>query len=188
MSRMQEALSREDYDHANAAVPVAVMFEANTQERSEKRPNHTRQGKSDRGRLSRSDILWIVRHSVPKDDSPGLDKTEQPAQPPKVAKGNPFKARKRPAARSVSFPRDERALVQPGETKRVALAAQVRSFQERSDLRACLLPGMMSKISPNACEGWQRQATVRTSRIMAKMKLDACKNCQYRLEPEAAQQ
>jgi hypothetical protein len=186
MSRMQDALSREDYDCANYAVPVAVMLEANTPEPSDERQNRTPASEPDRGRLSRSDILWIVRHPVPRRDRtrPG-----DPSQPnsPRVERKTAPKGRKRPDRGPVSIPRVEQARLEPSERQAVALAAQVKSFQERSDLRECLIPGMLSKISPKACEGWQHQATVRTSRVMAKMKLDSCKNCPHRLQAEQAQ-
>jgi hypothetical protein len=186
MSRMQDSFARKDYNHENPAVPVAVMFEANTPEPSDERQNCTPTSEPDCGRLSRGDILWIVRHPVPSD---GSTRPRNPAQPEprRVERKSAPKARKRPDRGPVSIPRVEQGRLQRAASKAEAVAAQVRSFQERSDLRGCLIPGMLSKISPKACEGWQRQATVRTSRVMAKMKLDSCRNCPYRLHPEQAQ-
>jgi len=57
--------------------------------------------------------------------------------------------------------------------------AQVRRFQDRDDLRECLLPGMLGRISPRACEGWKREAVVRNSRSMSKIKLEPCKRCRF---------
>jgi len=59
------------------------------------------------------------------------------------------------------------------------LAVQIRQFQARPDLRECLLPVILGGVSRKACEGWQRQATARTSRFLAKIKLGPCKGCKY---------
>jgi len=63
------------------------------------------------------------------------------------------------------------------------LDAQIRIFKEREDLRECLIPGMVSGISQKACEGWRRQATARSARYLAKIKLGPCKDCKYLSEP-----
>lgn len=59
------------------------------------------------------------------------------------------------------------------------LDAQIIRFQDRDDLRECLLPGMLGRISPRACEGWKREATARNSRAMSKIKLEPCKRCRF---------
>jgi hypothetical protein len=59
------------------------------------------------------------------------------------------------------------------------LAVQIREFQKRSDLRDCLLPGMLGRVSRSACEGWQRHAASRSSRFLAKIKLGPCRGCKY---------
>jgi hypothetical protein len=182
---MQDALSREEYNCVNPAVPVAAMLEAETSDRTDAKQNVS-QTESDRKKLSRSAILWIVRHPVPREDRSRAGNESQ-TKSLRVQRKNDPKARKRFAPGPVSVPRHDIAAVQPAEQKQETLAAQVQSFQERPDLHACLLPGMLSKISPAACEGWQRQATHRTSRLMAKMKLDSCQNCPYRLKSEPAQ-
>lgn len=184
MSRMQDALSREEYNCANPAMPVAVMMEAETLEQTNQA--HTSQQNESNGRsLSRNAILWIVRHPAPREDRTGRSDVSRPKSP-RVQRQNYPKARKRHVPGPVSIPRHDISSVQVAKRKEETLAAEIQRFQERPDLHACLLPGMLSKISPNACEGWQRQATHRTSRVMAKMKLDSCRNCPYRLQAEPA--
>jgi hypothetical protein len=67
-----------------------------------------------------------------------------------------------------------------------AVDAQIRAFMERPDLRHCWLPGMLSRISRQACEGWQRQARFRASKLSVKIKLDPCKKCQFYVQNAAA--
>jgi hypothetical protein len=67
-----------------------------------------------------------------------------------------------------------------------AVEAQIRKFMERPDLRHCWLPGMLSRISREACEGWQRQARFRASKLSVKIKLDPCKKCQFYVQTAAA--
>jgi hypothetical protein len=67
-----------------------------------------------------------------------------------------------------------------------AVDAQIRKFMERPDLRHCWLPGMLSRISREACEGWQRQARFRASKLSVKIKLDPCKRCQFYAQSAAA--
>jgi hypothetical protein len=57
--------------------------------------------------------------------------------------------------------------------------AQIRKFMERPDLRNCCLPGMISRISRQACEGWQRQSRNRASKLTVKIKLDPCRKCRF---------
>ncbi len=67
-----------------------------------------------------------------------------------------------------------------------AIDVQIRNFMERPDLRHCRLPGMLSRISRQACEGWQRQARFRASKLSVKIKLDPCKKCQFYMQTAAA--
>ncbi len=177
MSRMQEALSRKDYDCVKPAAPVAATCEADAQERSDERYDKKTLGESDSRERRRNAILWIVRHSVSKGDRPAPGSTSR-LKVPRVAKANSPRARRRPQARSLSIPRQEAVSSPPRQDERESVEAQIQRFQARADLRDCLLPGMLSRISRKACEGWQHQATVRTSRIMTKMKLDPCRKCQ----------
>jgi hypothetical protein len=177
MSRMQEALSRKDYDCARLAVPVAEPCEADIPERSGNRYHDKTLGESDTRQRQRSLIVWMVRNpptrgnhpdaeSISRLKSPGVERTSAPG------------AWKRSEGRLVSG--------EPLQKESESVAAQVKRFQERADLRECLLPGMLSRISRKACEGWQRHASVRTSRVVAKMKRESCKKCQYSLEPHPA--
>ncbi len=97
--------------------------------------------------------------------------------------------------RSVAASRtNRRALVAKSRTKNShgittdpeAVDAQIKRFMERPDLRHCWLPGMLSKISRQACEGWQRQARFRASKLSVKIKLDPCKKCQFYVQTTAA--
>jgi hypothetical protein len=185
MSRMQEALSRKDYECAKNAMPVAAPCEADAQEQSNEMSRDKTVGESDFNQLRRSAILWIVRNPPTRDYRPAAERTSR-LKSPRVARTNAPGTGKRSQRTRVSVPSHESVPGQPRQNQVESVAAQIRRFQERADLRECLLPGMLSRISGKACEGWQRQASVRTSRIMAKMKLEACKRCQYGLEPDPA--
>ena len=69
-----------------------------------------------------------------------------------------------------------------GTGNKESLAEQVKKFQQRTDLRECLLPGMKRGISKQACEGWRRQVLDHSSRLMARVKLDPCKKCRFAQE------
>jgi hypothetical protein len=56
---------------------------------------------------------------------------------------------------------------------------QIKLFKERLDLRECRVPGMLSKISPAACEGRRKQAEMKNSKFMGKIKLGPCRECRY---------
>lgn len=185
MSRMQEALSHNDYDCATAAVPVAEPCEADTQERSDKRYHVKTVGESDCRQLWRSSMQRIVRNPPSRVDRPAAERTSRLGSP-RAAGASAPRTCKRSESRSVSVPRQESVSGQLRLNDGESVAEQIRRFQERADLRECLLPGMLSKISRKACEGWQRQASVRTSRMLAKMKLEFCKRCQYGREPDPA--
>ena len=185
MSRMQEALSHKDYDCAKPAVPVAEPSEADTQERSDKRYHSKTIGESDCRRLWRSSIQWIVRNPPTRADRPTAERTSR-FKSARVARTGDQGTGERPGSRSVSVPRQESVSGQPRRKESDSVATQIHRFQERADLRECLLPGMLSRITRKACEGWQRQASLRNSRMLAKMKLESCKRCQYALEPDPA--
>lgn len=186
MSRMQEATFRKGYDCAKPALPVAETCEADTQERSDERYHHKTLGESDCSQLRRSSILWLVRNPPTKCDHPAAERTSR-LKSPRTPRPSGAGAWKRSQSRRLSVPRHESVPSQPRQEEGESVAAQIRRFQERADLRECLLPGMLGKVSLKACEGWQHQASLRTSRVLAKMKLDSCQRCQYRLESDAAQ-
>jgi hypothetical protein len=178
MSRMQEFFSRKDYHCARPAVPVAEPCEADTQEQSDKSPRDDTLGESDYRQLRRSSILWIVRKSPSRDERSSTERTSR-LKSPKVARTSTPGTGKRSESRRVSALRHGSVSGQPRQRESESVAAQIRRFQERADLRECLLPGMLARISRKACEGWQRQASARNSRMMARIKLEPCKSCQY---------
>ena len=185
MSRMQEAFSRTEHDCAKPAVPVAEPFEVDTQEQSERRHEDHIIGESDYRQLRRSSIPWIVRKSPTRNDRPAGERISR-RRFHRVARPSAPGTFKRSESRAVAAPHQESVSGQPGRRESESVAAQIRRFQERADLRECLLPGMLGKISGRACQGWQRQASVRNSRVLAKIKLEPCKGCQYCLEPDPA--
>ncbi len=185
MSRMQEALSRKDCDRAKPAVPVAEPYEADTQEPSSKGYNDNTLSESDYRQLPHSSILWIVRKSPTRDDRPSVERTSR-TKSRRVARESAPGTCKRSKNRRVSAPRHGSVTGQPRREESESVAAQIRRFQERADLRECLLPGMVGGVSRKACEGWQRQASVRNSRMLAKVKLEPCKRCRYSLESNPA--
>lgn len=65
----------------------------------------------------------------------------------------------------------------------ISEAAQMELFQQRSDLRKCILPGMLKPISKGACEGWRSSQIKRYSKQMARIKLGPCLACEHFCEP-----
>ncbi len=59
----------------------------------------------------------------------------------------------------------------------------VKKFKLRRDLRDCQLPGMVSKVTKEACRGWRKTQVQRYSKQMAKVKLGPCLGCRYFNEP-----
>lgn len=182
MPRMQDALFRKDSDCAKPAVPGVEICEVDTHEQSEKSHQDATMRDIDRRQFKHRPILWIVPKSPARDDHHAPKRSAR-SKSTRVERPNVVETRKRAEARRESALRHEPAAghTQPQEDQSVS--AQIRRFQERADLRECLLPGMLGKVSRKACEGWQRQATVRNSRMLARVKLDPCKKCTYALEP-----
>ncbi len=60
-----------------------------------------------------------------------------------------------------------------------SLEAWIEQFKARSDLRPCRVPGMLSGISPHACESRRRHILKSSSHLMAKIKLEPCSRCPY---------
>jgi hypothetical protein len=183
MSRMQEVSSHKNYDQAEPSLPLAL--ERNAHEWCHQRHDDQALAESDRRRISRDSILWIVRNPAAKVERPAIDPRSR-LKTPRTARRSAPKRQRRPEPGSEPVFREQSESSLPCPNEGESVAAQIRSFQERADLRECLLPGMLSRVSRKACEGWQKQATVRTSRVLAKMKRDSCKRCQYRLEPDSA--
>ena len=182
MSRMQDALFPKDHDCPKPAVPVADLCEADTQEGSLESCQGDTLRRSDHSKLRRSPILWIVRPFPTRDDRPAAERTVR-LKSKRVGGTSPQGTRSRSQNRRLSALRSESVAGKPLQKEDESVAAQIRRFQEGADLRECLLPGMLGRISPKACEGWQRQTSVRNSRMMAKIKLEPCKKCQYGILP-----
>lgn len=176
MSRMQEAFFRKGYDCTKPHGQFAAACEAVAQEPSSGTCQENTCNQPDRTQSRRNSILWMVRN--PRTN--GL----RPAAKKNTGLISSRTARGRSDCVRVSIPRQEANSPRPREKTDESVSTQIKRFQGREDLRECLLPGMLSKISQKACEGWQRQASVRTSRVLARMKLDPCKRCQYRLEAD----
>ncbi len=185
MSRMQDALFRKDYDCAKPACPLTEMCEADTEERFDKSCHGDTLRESDRRQLKRSPIMWIVHESPTGGDRPAAERTAR-LKSGRMGSTRAPGTRKRSESRKLSAPGNESPAVQPRQREDESVAAQIRRFQERADLRECLLPGMLSGVSRKACEGWQRQESVRNSRMLAKIKLESCKKCRYGLESALA--
>ncbi len=179
---MQEALSRKDYDSPKPVVPVLAPSENDIPQSSEK---HHGSGlaESDGLRTPTQSALMIVANTAARPDRPTSSATSQ-LKSPKVGRAS-APGKHKPRRRSAPTHRHGVVSGQSPQQQCESIQAQVLNFQQREDLRECLLPGMLSKISREACEGWQRQASVRTPRMLAKMKLESCKRCQYSLEPDS---
>ena len=183
MSRMQDALFRTHPDEcAKPAVPVPEMCKVDTQEQSQESSQDDTLRATDSRQLRRQPILWIVPKPAPNGDRSSRKRTAR-LKSTRARTRNAPDTRNLPEVGRVSTPCDESVAGDPRQKEDESLAAQVRRFQEQADLRECLLPGMLGKVSRKACEGWQRQAPARNSRMLARIKLDSCKKCKYALEP-----
>ncbi len=185
MSGIQDALFRKDYDCTKPAVPVTELCDADAQERSEKSYQSDTLREIDHRRLKGGTVLWIIPKSPTIGDRPAKQRTAR-LKSTRVGRRKPPDTRKRPEAGRVPALGRESGVELPRQEKEESLAEQIRRFQERADLRECLLPGMVGGVSQKACEGWQRQAALRNSRMLAKIKLQPCKECPYALRPAAA--
>jgi len=182
MSGIQEALFRNDQDCTQPALPISERYEAFTPEMP------CRSGRVDTsselylgdGRSNSTQCLTL-KFRIKPEASGGRRttrlKSARAAAADTPGKGNRWESRRVPA-----LP-DNATSGQPRHTDIESIDAQIRRFRARTDLRECLLPGMVGRISPRACLGWQRQAAVRNSRMLAKIKLESCKKCRYCLDP-----
>lgn len=185
MSRMQDALFRKDYDCPNPAVPVPDLSEPDNQEGAHEGCNVETLCESKSCHLRRNPILWVVPNPPTRAGRPTGERTAR-LKSNRVRSANAPNTRKRSETKKVSALHNESPAGQSLHEENESLAARIRHFQERADLRECLLPGMLGGVSRNACEGWQRQESVRNSRMLAKIKLEPCKNCRYGLESALA--
>ena len=185
MSGIQDALFRKDYDRTKPALPVAEICDADAQEQSEKSYQSDTLSEIDHRRVTGGTVLWIIPKSPIIGDRPAKPRTAR-LKSTRVGRTNRRGTRKPPQARIVPALGKESVSELPRQEKGESLAEQIRRFQERGDLRECLLPGMVGGVSQKACEGWQRQASLRNSRMLARIKLEPCKKCPYALKPAAA--
>jgi hypothetical protein len=182
MSRMQEASDPVEYNYAQ--LTKSISPEANNQERT---PWVSEDGSSEESHFRRShrdSAVWIVKHPIARDER-NVSANKEGESPQMDHAGAPDRKRhSQPRSRSV---RGRVSLPLPfGQNETDSLGAQIRKFKEREDLRECLIPGMVGGISQKACEGWRRQTTARSARLMAKIKLGPCKDCKYFSEPSAS--
>jgi hypothetical protein len=182
MSQIQPALFRNDCDCAKPAVPISQMCRADAPDAPDKICGTDTSGEPDRRQHRASSIVSFILKSLDRVDRPATRKAAR-LKSARVARANALGKGMGSEDRNVCSPCNESVSAQPRPQEDESLAAQIRRFRERTDLRECLLPGMVGRISPKACQGWQRQASVRNSRVLAKIKLGSCKNCQYALEP-----
>jgi hypothetical protein len=178
MSQIQEALSRKDLDCTDTAAQVFAPPETVAQKRYENKHDKKHVRESDCLKLPRGSILLCDRYQSTCADRPKSERASQnkfATMTKAVAAGKS----KRSESKSISVPHQHSRSAQTRQNENEPVSAQIRRFQERADLRECLLPGMLSGISPRACEGWQRKSLVRTSKAMAKIKLEPCKKCRF---------
>ncbi len=182
MSRMQEASGPVEYNYAKLA--NSITPEANSPERPLCVPEPNCYEGRDFGRASRDAAVWIVQHPTSRDARTGAETNKKPGLP--ITPQTSTSGRQgHTHARSRSVRHKAFCRLPLGQNENDSLDAQIRIFKEREDLRKCLIPGMVSGMSQKAREGWQRQATSRSARFLAKIKLGPCKDCKYFSEPSA---
>lgn len=185
MSQMQEALYRKNNDCAKRAVPILEPCEIDTQELSDTRYHDNALGESGRRQLKPTSVPRIVGNHPTRPDRHAMERTSR-LKSPRVTRTSALGTGKRSENRRGSTHCHESVAGQPQPKQNESIEAQILRFKERADLRECLLPGMLSRISPKACEGWQQRASVRNSRMMARLKLEFCRNCRFGLKREPA--
>lgn len=174
MSETQAASSRQKRDCARIEIPDAsrVAPEAT----SAKMGTIEAQTEETRRRVHHHFHPWMFRVPSAEEAPPSPRRNlKQGSIDPE--RSNDLQQRTAPAWRSRARRRQEHARV--AEPEENSLAEQIRSFQERADLRECRLPGMLGRISRQACEGWQRQTGLHSSQILAKIKLNPCTKCEH---------
>ena len=174
MSETQAASSRQKRDCARFEIPNAsrVVPEAT----SAKRETIEAQTEETLRRVHHHFHTWMLHGPSAEGELPSpRSNPKRKSIDPEEA--NDLQRRHAPAWRSRALRRQEHARVAEREEK--SLAEQIRSFQERADLRECRLPGMLSRISRQACEGWQRQTGLHSSQILARIKLNPCTRCEH---------
>jgi hypothetical protein len=176
MSRMQEASGQPEYDYAQLA--NSITSEHDDQEHPLRLADSNRYEGRPFNRARKDPVVWIVQHPTSRDKRNETE-TNRGLKSPIRHQTNASERQRNSQIRSRSDRHKVVCHLTSRQTEIDSLDTQIRIFKQREDLRECLLPGMISGISQKACEGWQRQATGRSSRFMAKIKLGPCKNCKY---------
>ncbi len=176
MSGMQEASGPQECNYAQLA--DSITPEANDQDRAAWVSGPGCYDGLGFGSAPRDAMVWIVQHPASRGERNGAETNKQIKSCRKPQVSAPGQQRLS-EARSRSIPHKVLRRLPPVKEETACLDAQIRNFKERKDLRECLIPGMVSGISQKACEGWRRQTTAHSSRLMAKIKLGPCKDCKY---------
>ena len=166
MSGMQEAPGTVECNYAQLADTI-------TAEADHELP----QGR-DFGRAPGDSAVQIVQHPTSEDERNGVA-TNEKLKSAIMPQTRAYKGQGHSHARSHSIFLKAFCRLPLVQNENDNLDAQIRIFKEREDLRECRIPGMVSGISQEACEGWRRQATGRYARFPAKIKLGLCKDCKY---------
>lgn len=174
MSETQAASSRQKCNCARTQIPNASHVAPD--ETSAKRGTIETETEQTRRRVHHHFHTWMLRGLSAEGELPSpRSNLKQGSIDPE--RSNDPERKPGPKWRSRALRRQDHARVAEREEK--SLAEQIRSFQERADLRECRLPGMLSRISRQACEGWQRQTGLYSSQILAKIKLNPCTRCEH---------
>jgi hypothetical protein len=182
MSRIQEVSDPVEHNYAqfSKSIPLEVK-------NGEHLPWVSEDGsaqKCDSRRHHRDAGVWIVQRPTTREGRNECpDQERESTQMDHAVAPN---RQKHSQSRSRSIRGRASSPLPPGQNDKDSLGAQIRNFKEREDLRECLIPGMVSGISQKACEGWRRQTTARSAKLLAKIKLGPCKDCKYFSEPSAS--
>jgi len=180
MSRMQEGSDPVQCSYAQLA--NSIRPQTNKHERSPRVPEPGCYEGSDVGPVRKDPVVRIVHEPTSRDVRNGSD-TNKKLESPTLPQTQTPDRQKHSHAGSQSICHKVSGCLPRDKDENQPFATQIRIFQEREDLRECLIPGMVSGISQKACEGWRHQSTARSSRFLAKIKLGPCRDCKYFREP-----
>jgi hypothetical protein len=183
MSQLQEVLSRENYDYVKSIYTDTELSQADLHERSGGKDFDRVTLEPDCPKFKSVPILTFSQSDPTSHDrtTPKRGLLIKSARSARLDASEAHNTSKREKPR---LDRQKPTSPTSHQQNNESVAEQIRSFQQRPDLRECLLPGMLSGISPRACEGWQRKASFRSSHLLAKIKLEPCKKCQFALTAE----
>jgi hypothetical protein len=180
MSRMQQSTTVVKCDYAH--LDSKTTPEANNQEPLVWITAPSCDEGSHLGRSRIHSTAWTILHPTSKDERNGSETNKKL----KAFKSGPTgRSDRKRSSRGSERPMGHKGFgrLPISRNEEDSVSSQIRIFKEREDLRECLLPGMVGKISQKACEGWRRQATASSARFMSKIKLGPCKDCRYFEEP-----